>query len=300
MNRSHRRPGRLCFEPLESRENPNGTVIASASGSGVLTLLGDVNDNSVRLSSSAGATVVTGLNGTQVSFGGNVSTSAVITGVSSISARLGAGNDSVSLDSSLPFSLAGNASFDLGAGDNTVSLNTSGVLSIGGNLRVNAGAGHDTVTVQGGSTSSIGGSASLSLGSGGSSVSLQDVSVAGRGGLAVSAGAGDDSLTLNAVDVTAGGVSVFGGAGTLDLTVSGSTSVHGGLRATASGNVNANLIGTVGERRHHGREGRRPALAVVRGDGHTRRGRVPTRRREELDGQRVGRHDGQFPHDRQQ
>jgi len=249
MSHSHRtvrRPGRLVMERLEDRENPNGTVTASLSAGGVLSITGDALDNDIRLQMTATGAIITGLNGTQIKVNGNVGASGTITGdIKHIHARLLAGNDTVAIDAALPFALSGNATFDLGAGNNRLDLATAAALNIGGNLAVRAAAGADTINVSGGlaAGSTVTGNASILLGTGGSSVNIQNLTINGGAGLRVAAGAGVDDVTLDGVVATRGGVSVAGGLDQLNVDLTGAINVAGNVGVSGAAGVDVDVAG---------------------------------------------------------
>lgn len=241
-NHHTRRPSRLAIERLEARENPSGSVTATLSASGSLSLTGDVNDNDVQISLTAGGAVVTGLNGTTITANGSTGASATFNdSVSSLRASLKGGNDHLSIDSSTGFALSGSASINLGSGDNTLDLVTNGVLNIGGNLRVRAGTDHDTVNIRGGANSSIGGNASLLLGAGGSTVDVEGISIGGRAGLRVAAGLDSDIVNLNGLVVSNGGVSISGGTDQLTVNVNGTNTIAGRLSVSGRSGVDVGI-----------------------------------------------------------
>jgi hypothetical protein len=242
-NKLARRQRRLAIERFEDRENPSGTVSAAIMANGALSLNGDANDNDVQISLTGGGAVVTGLNGTTISANGTTGTSATLNGnISSLRVNLRGGNDHLSLATAAAFSLTGNASIDLGPGNNTLDLATNGALNIGGDLRVTAGNGLDTINVRGGLGSMIGGHAKLNLGAGGSVVNIQDVSINGKAGLAVAAGMGSDTVTLNG-DVVAGGVSVSGGLDQLTVNVDATDNISGQMMVSGGSDVSMDLSG---------------------------------------------------------
>ena len=166
MHPGPRRP-RLGLESLEPRDTPAGTVTASVAA-GVLTLAGDDADNVVEIQQTeAGTFALVGTN-TQVPGGS-------FAGVKSIVARLGDGNDQLTLsavvdldgDGPLDFGVAGAVKIDLGDGDNQLTAVTAGTISLG-SLTVLAGDGQDHVTVSGGTGtgSQVAGNVVVSLGLG--------------------------------------------------------------------------------------------------------------------------------------
>lgn len=161
---------RLAVQPLEGRDVPNGTIAASLSPTGVLTLTGDDNDNDVRLTESGGNLTLSSASGTQ--FSGQ--TLFPLTSVKLIKANLLGGADTVSIDPAADFVVPGSVSLNLGDGNNTLNLTTTGKITLAG-LTVTGGDGLDTINVSGGAGSTIGGTAKFTLGNGGTVTNLTGV-----------------------------------------------------------------------------------------------------------------------------
>src|SRR5262249_29851946 len=208
----------LRCEPLETRDTPAGTVTASLSATGVLTLTGDEFDNAIQIQVTASGATVTGISGTKV----NVVDSLDGT-VRSINATMKDGDDLITIDGSTDFVLTGTAAFNLGDGDNDLSLVTSGLISLGG-LKVTAGDGQDLVNVIGGvgALSQITGPATISVGIGRgdqdnplsvvTDVGVRNISFPGPAGLKILAADGDEEFFLENLKV-ARALTVSGGNG---------------------------------------------------------------------------------------
>jgi hypothetical protein len=233
--RSPARPGRsrrLALEPLDGRIVPNGTVVASLSTSGLLTLTGDDDDNVIQdLQVSAGSVTITPDVNTQINTAGT-GTPVTLTGtVKSIKANLGGGADSLSIDGASDFSIPGPVALTLGDGDNTLNLVTTGKITLAG-LTVTGGDGTDTVAVQGAAGSTIGGTAKFTYGPGGSSTTFDTVAFSG-----VNLSAGDATDINNPNSVTSNNVTVaktfqasMGNSFPSDVDFTGST--IGGLKVS--------------------------------------------------------------------
>jgi hypothetical protein len=214
---------RLSVQPLEGRDVPNGTITASLSPTGVLTLTGDDNDNDVVLTETGANLNLTSTGGTQ--FTGP--TSFALASVKSIKANLLGGVDSLSIDPAADFTVPGPVSISLGDGGNVatpdaLNLVTTGKITLGG-LSVTGGDGYDAVSISGGAGSTIGGTTKLSYANGGSSTTLN-----GTGFSAVTLTAGDAITNPNIVSAT--GVTVtktfsaaLGNSFPADLDFTGST-----------------------------------------------------------------------------
>jgi hypothetical protein len=225
----------LRVEPLETRDNPAGSVAAAVSG-GVLTLLGDDDNNFVSLVQTGTTVDVAGLNGTAITGGTSFQN------VTALRAVLADGNDSLAIDTTAAFRLPGAVTVDLGDGQNALALSTSGKLELG-SLTVTAGDGADSVTVAGGAglESQVTGTVNIALGIGAdllgpvgvtSAAHFQGLDLTGPAGLVVNAQDGDESLTLVDVRVTRG-VTANGGEGSLDAFTTGSS--FGSLSLTSVG-----------------------------------------------------------------
>ena len=175
----------LRLVELEPRDTPAGTVTASLVG-GVLALTGDDAGNVIRLAQAGADITVTG-DATTAIIGGPT-----FPNVRSIWAVLKGGDDAVSL-ASPALALAGWSTFDVGDGNNSLSLIATGKLSLGP-LLVKAGDGDDVVAISGSAASEVKGNAFLSLGAGDTSVSLNALAVRGRRASVV-ATEGSDALT---------------------------------------------------------------------------------------------------------
>jgi hypothetical protein len=240
-----RRP-RLIIEPLESRDNPSGTVNATVNG-GVLTLTGDDLDNVVEVQQTgSGSFTVSGTNTT-------IQGGSSFAGVTSISANLADGNDWLTLsttvdldvDGAPDFVLPGAVTANLGDGNSIFGLTTFGTIQIG-SLAVTAGDGADQVQVAGGvdKGSRIAGNASIAVGIGINSqgpvyqdtlINLSNLEVGGAGGLKVTGEDGTEQVTLTAVKVTRA-LSVDGGEGNTSVITFGGTMASATLKSAGPGN----------------------------------------------------------------
>ncbi|HKB06278.1 MAG TPA: hypothetical protein VKD90_29050 [Gemmataceae bacterium] len=216
-----RRP-RLSVESLEGRLVPAGTVTASLSALGVLTLTGTDDDNGITLK-------VTGSNVTLTPDGtttlvGSVPPTGV---VKSINVVMKGGADVVSIDGTSAFQVPGAVTISLGDGDNTLDMTTTGKIQVGA-LTVKGGDGLDTVTVKGGAMagSMVTGAASFLYGTGGSSTTWEDVKfnttakvVAGE------AGGRANEVTANNVTVAGAMTASLSNAAAATVTVTGASSL---------------------------------------------------------------------------
>jgi hypothetical protein len=170
---------RLSVQLLEGRDVPNGTITASLSPTGVLTLTGDDDDNTVSLQLNSGTSVVLTPDGaTQINTAA-VGNAVTLNGtVKSIKANLLGGADTVSIDGAADFIVPGSVSLNLGDGNNTLNLTTTGKITLTG-LTVTGGDGLDTINVSGGTGSTIGGTAKFTLGNGGTVTNLTGVGFSG-------------------------------------------------------------------------------------------------------------------------
>jgi hypothetical protein len=253
-HRSVRRP-RLTVDALERRDNPAGSVTALYAN-GVLTLTGDAQANLVQISAAPTLTgsevILTGLDNTRIV--GDTQ----FEGVRAVRANLKGGGDAISADPGLPFALSGGLSVDFGTGDSTLNLQPSDTLALG-SLTVHAGRGADAITLAGpdGGTNRISGPMSLKVGDGGSATTLSNLDVLGR--MTLSAGDGDDTLSMDHVrvgqpsgpgGVQAGSTQVSGGKGGLLVDLTNGTmptmglSAVGPVQMTATGSNFAALTAT--------------------------------------------------------
>jgi hypothetical protein len=260
MKTSHRpaRRPRLTLHTLERRDNPAGSVTALYSN-GVLTLTGDAEANVVQISATPSTTgseaILTGLDNTRIV--GDTT----FEGVRAVRANLNGGGDAIAADPGLPFALSGGLSVDFGAGDSTLNLQPSGTLALG-SLTVHSGRGTDAITLAGpdGGTNRISGPMSLKVGDGGSATTLSNLDVFGR--MTLSAGDGDDTLSMDHVrvgqpsgpgGVQAGLAQVFAGKGALSVDLTSGTmpsmslSAAGAVQLTATGSNFAALTATSGD-----------------------------------------------------
>jgi hypothetical protein len=162
---------RLGLQTLEGREVPAGVVTATLSPTGVLSIVGDHDDNGFTLT----------VNSTTISLVPDGTTtlnipSPLIGTVKSIKADLKGGDDTAVLDPTAIFEVPGAVNFLLGDGNNTLDLTTNQAILLG-SLTVKGGDGSDMVTVQGGIAegSRVNGAASFIYANGGSETTLGDI-----------------------------------------------------------------------------------------------------------------------------
>jgi hypothetical protein len=163
----------LSLQPLEGRLTPAGNIVASVSPLGLLLMTGDVDANDVTLTVTPTNVTLTGNAGTTVN---GSATPAVLGLVKSIKTDLKGGNDTLSIDGTASFSVAGAVAITLGDGDNTLNLVTTGKIDLGA-LTVKAGDGSDIVNIQGGAGlgSQVKGAASFNYANGGSSTNFTEM-----------------------------------------------------------------------------------------------------------------------------
>jgi hypothetical protein len=195
LQRSSALRPRLAVQPLEGRLVPNGTIVATLSPAGLLTLIGDDDANGVSIKVGASVTL-TQLGGTTINATGVPAGIAV----KSIKADLKGGDDTLTIDGATDFNVSGPAAITLGDGNNTLTLVTTGKITLG-SLAITGGDGSDTVTVNGAAGSAIGGSSKFKFANGGSDTTLTGVKFS-----ALTIAAGDAPTTAN--DVTCTGVTI--------------------------------------------------------------------------------------------
>jgi hypothetical protein len=189
------------LELLEGREVPAGAITASISH-GKLTITGDDQADGLTLWVTPISVVFTPDDATSVN-GLAPQTVLILPGtVTSLSARLAGGNDSLSIDATNDFVLTGTAAIDLGDGKNTLNLTTTGHITLG-SLAVTSGDASNTVTVSAGAgLGTVTGPASFSFGAGGGDqVTLNEMKFLGATGLKVTAGKGG-GIAAQATNVT--------------------------------------------------------------------------------------------------
>lgn len=226
---------RLSVRPLEGRDVPNGTITASLSATGLLTLTGDDDDNQVTIQLNAGNVVLTPDPNTTVddlAVPGTGTNGAIVTitgTVTSIKANLLGGADVLAANPTSPFGVTGPVAVNLGDGNNQLNLSTTGLVTLGG-LTYTGGDGSDDVTVGGGAGSAIGGMTKITVSHGGGTTALT-----GIGFSAVTYTAGEEGATPNAVtgtnlNVTGTFSAALGNSFPATLDFTGST--LGGLKAS--------------------------------------------------------------------
>lgn len=192
----------LHLEPLEGREVPAGAITASISH-GKLTITGDDQADGLTLRVTPISVLLTPDGSTSVN-GLPPETALVLPGtVTSLSAHLAGGDDSLSIDPASDFILTGAAAIDLGDGTmNTLNLTTTGHITLG-SLAVTSGGASNTVTVSAGAgLGTVNGPASVSFGAGGANpVTLNEMKFLGATGLKVAVGKGGGNA-VQATNVT--------------------------------------------------------------------------------------------------
>lgn len=192
---------RLSVQPLEGRDVPNGTIQASLSATGVLTLTGDDDDNVATIKVDAGSVTLTPDSNTTIDDlavpgTGTMGAPVTITGtVTSIKASLFGGADVLTADPTGAFSVTGPVAFNLGDGNNQLLLDTTGQITLGG-LTYTGGDGTDDVVVSGGAGSTVG-TTKIGVSHGGATIALTGV-----GFTAVNVTAGEGGTVSNAVTAT--------------------------------------------------------------------------------------------------
>jgi hypothetical protein len=222
---------RLGLEFLEARQMLSATVTAMLSG-GNLTLTGNKNDAYVEVHETAASTfLVTGLNGTKISFGASTGTSESVSGVTG------------SLTVNLPGSGSGTQSFELDTASGKPDT------AIGGNLAISMGNAADTVLIQGPLT--IDGNTSISTGNGNSSIAAFATGIGG--GLTIATGSGNQTISVGKVEnlgsgydvmVDGGSVSITTGAGNSCVTVVDTDAPENGLTINLGSGNNKVVVGS--------------------------------------------------------
>jgi hypothetical protein len=189
----------LSLQPLEGRVVPAGSITASVSALGVLTVTGDDSANGVTLKVTPAGVTLTSDGTTSIN---GLTNPVTLPAIKSIKADLKGGDDTLSIDSTSGFAVTGLVGITLGDGDNTLNLTTTGKIELGA-LIVKGGDGADTVTVQGGVSagSVVKGAASFGYANGGSNTTLADVQFA-LGAKVTAGDAGGSSNDLTATTVT--------------------------------------------------------------------------------------------------
>jgi large repetitive protein len=232
----------LNLGTLESRCVPAGNVVASLSGAGLLSLVGDSQNNGIILKVTDADVTVTPEATTTVTVGGvtgAAGVAVVIPGVArSLSASMSDGFDILAIDGAADFILTGAAAINLGGGSNVLDLSTTGKLSLGKGLAVKAGDGEDLVNVRGGpgEGSQINGTARFDMGVGGAVLTLggdgtayQELNVTGK--LAFTSLAAEGNV-IEAEYLTVGGGTSVGVVGLQDVTASFANSTLHGISGT--------------------------------------------------------------------
>ena len=190
---------RLGAECLESRNLLSaGSVTVAAPVAGVLTIVGDANDDAVQVSGStsdAGTFTIKGLHGTQVN--GVANGSVTETGVTAIATSGWLdGKDFFGFSDNNSTGLAGGLSITMGNGNDEVDLGRSYLFG-GGDFWGGWGSGG------GNATTKIGGDVQVALGNGRDLITANNLAVTTTQGLLVTTGSGNDALFANNVSVTA-------------------------------------------------------------------------------------------------
>jgi hypothetical protein len=209
---------RIIIEPLESRIAPAGLVSVKINSiTGEISLQGDEEDNSVRISQTGPTSVrIEGLDGTLLGDAALLD----IAKVSSISGSFGEGNDTIAL---MNVSIR---ALDLGLGGGADSLGAEN-LSVRGEAKIDFGAGGGAAKFAG-STTSLG--SLLIVGEAGdASVSLDAAETKIKGGLEFDGGSSADSLTGDVSTALTIGKGIYfdgnGGIDRLDFVGPGATKI---------------------------------------------------------------------------
>jgi hypothetical protein len=188
---------RLALESLEGRSVPAGNIAAAISPTGVLSLVGDDQANTVTILVTGLNVVVTPDASTNVNSAG-AGNAVTLTGIAkSLATDLKGGDDSLSIDGASDFVLTGSAAIQLGGGSNTLNLVTTGQLQLG-SLAVTADDGIENVTVSAGAgLGKVSGNASFNY-VGVGNTNLSEMSFLGTGGVKIANIAG----SVSAIDTT--------------------------------------------------------------------------------------------------
>jgi hypothetical protein len=254
---------RLAFESLENRRMLSATVTAVLSG-GTLTLTGNKNDAYVEVQGNGTlfGYVITGLNGTKITYGSNTGTSETVGEVTNgLAVNLpgsGSGTQSFELNGGDEEPLFGGFTLSMGNENNTVAIEngTSIVLK----ASISTGNGNQTIQLgtagtQGGVAPDvdINGNLSITTGAGNSSVSVFDSVI--NANMAVNMGNGNNKVVVGSEADTNG----FG-------TDQGQYDVEAGLGISirlGNGNGNVQIDNT-----NVGDEGGAGNLTVATGNGN--------------------------------
>ena len=216
--------GAVAAEVLEHRALLSAAapaVTLAVQGSDVTLTSTDINNPTITVTRSGNNVMVTGTNGTLITFGSNVAAvqSAAISSVNNLTVGLGTGNDTVTITG---LSVAGNI---------TINGQASGIA----NITINAGA---PSVVIGGSIQANLGSEAVTFGLFGSSNDGGSLTVNGSVNIA-EAGAGNKQVNIYgppANNPTGGKLIITGGVSVLD-TGNGQSGLHIDDGVTVGGNV---------------------------------------------------------------
>ncbi len=217
------------IESLESRLALSGTVIATIAG-GVLTLTGDVADNSLTIVETLpDHFTITGGGTTLIKLGAAAAVAMVEfdAHVVSIKGDLKEGNDDIVLTD---VDLTKDLTLALGIGTNTVKLTN---LFLGGSLSVQGGSGTDTVTLD--NLFQVSGKAAFALGDGVNSLVETAAIILVEGALSYTGGNSTDTINLTPSDfISMGSLTVAAGAGdgSLDMGCAGDLLIGGAFSLT--------------------------------------------------------------------
>jgi hypothetical protein len=193
---------RLNLEPAEGREVPAWAITASIFR-GKLMITGDDQADGLTLRVTPISVLFTPDGSTSVN-GLPPETALVLPGkVTSLSAHLAGGDDSLSIDPASDFVLTGAVAIDVGDGTtNTLNLTTTGHITLG-SLAVTSGDASNTVTVSAGAgLGTVNGPASFSFGAGRANpVTLNEMKFLGATGFKVAVGKGGGNA-VQATNVT--------------------------------------------------------------------------------------------------
>jgi hypothetical protein len=184
----------LALQTLEGREVPAGTVFASLSATGLLTLIGDNAANAITITATGASLTVTGNGGTTVN--GLFPFLTAPRAVTAVQATMNGGDDVVRIDPAANFLVSGPVAVNLGPGTNTLSLQTAGRIALA-SLNVVGGAGNDRFAVAGGvgTGSTITTTAAIGMGAGADAVTLRRIMVFGA--VSIATGDGSDTLAID-------------------------------------------------------------------------------------------------------
>ncbi|HLJ96080.1 MAG TPA: hypothetical protein VKU02_23090, partial [Gemmataceae bacterium] len=226
--RNHRLQRRLLVERLEDRTVLSGNVTAALDpSSGMLTIIGDNNDNAIAITEGTdGTATVTGEAATTV----NGASSADFNNITGINIQFQDGSDSVDIESAV---LPGAIAITAGIGNDTVTLNNSTFQQADISLGTEAAGAVGNNTVAMSQDVITGDHLNLSLLN---QSGLNDTTSNGNSGLSPGSA---NAVTLDSLQFT--------GAGDLNVTVEDGFTTSNGTQLIGSSSVLMTSIQTAGD-----------------------------------------------------